>query len=138
MQHLGKRSIFPVGILAALGLLLGGFQPAGGDEAAGVGEYPAGCVSCHDGDVMGTVGAQLDELGHPDVADWTETVPNDCTECHSEDGGYITLSEAIHMAHYREHAENAFLRDFGGQCLHCHALDAETGMVGIKSGARNW
>jgi len=138
MKHLSKRSVVAAGILAALGLVLvGGFHPAS-SETAGVTEYPAGCVSCHDGDVMGTIGTLLDELGHPDVADWTETVPNDCTECHSEEGGYITLSEAIHMAHYREHAENAFLRDFGGQCLHCHALDAETGVVGTKSGARNW
>lgn len=139
MKHFNGLTVFAAGILAALSLaLLGGFQPAAGEEVTSVGDHPEGCVSCHEGDVVETIGAKLDELGHPDVADWTETVPDDCTECHSEGGDYLTLAELSHIAHYRDHAGNAFLTNFGGKCLHCHSLDTETGAVGNKSGAKNW
>jgi hypothetical protein len=102
------------------------------------GQHPAGCVSCHNGGEAGTVGELLAAMGHRNVDGQTETVPDDCAVCHSEEGGYSTLKEFSHVVHYDKPARNDFLRDYGGNCLHCHALDARTGDVITKSGPKNW
>lgn len=102
------------------------------------GQHPEGCVSCHNGGEAGTIGSLLAAMGHPNVDSRTETVPDDCAVCHSEEGGYSTLSEFNHTIHYDKPARNAFLRDYGGNCLHCHALVAKTGEVITKSGPKNW
>ena len=34
--------------------------------------------------------------------------------------------------------ENHFVTGYGGQCLECHALNAETGAMTMKSAPRNW
>jgi hypothetical protein len=77
-------------------------------------------------------------MRHRNVDQRTETVPNDCAECHSEEGGHSTLSEFNHIVHFEAPERNAFLRDHDGNCLHCHALDAGTGEVTMKSGPKNW
>ena len=97
--------------------------------------YPEGCVSCHaEGDM--TIGALLSGLGHKNVDNMVETVPTDCLECHSEDGGFPPLYEFIHPAHYA--ADSGFMTEFEGNCTHCHAMDMDTGEVSVKSGAKNW
>lgn len=100
--------------------------------------FVQGCVDCHDGTVQPTVGAMLERMGHDNVDDDTAQVPGDCSACHSEAGGMWFLSEVSHMAHYRDPENSAFVQEFGGDCRHCHALDAETGAVSVKSGAKNW
>jgi len=97
--------------------------------------YPEGCVSCHAEADM-TVGAMLAELGHKKIDNMVETVPTDCFECHSEDGGFGELYEFIHPAHYA--ADSKFVAEFEGKCTHCHAMDVESGEVSVKSGAKNW
>jgi hypothetical protein len=101
-------------------------------------KHPQGCVSCHDGAEVETIGALLSAMRHRNVDQRTETVPNDCAECHSEEGGHSLLSEFSHIVHFEAPERNAFLRDHDGNCLHCHALDAETGEVTMKSGPKNW
>ncbi len=116
---------------------------AGSDQAklpgiAGPGPYVQGCVDCHTADGAGLLGTRLAEIKHRNVDKQTATVPGDCKECHSEDGGYIELSEAVHLVHFENPAENPFVLEHGGSCLHCHALDADTGIVTVKSGPKNW
>lgn len=104
----------------------------------GPGPYVAGCVDCHVTDGAGTMGSLLEKIGHRNVDKATAKVPADCVECHSEDGGFTPLNELAHMLHYDNPAANAFIKDYGGNCLHCHALDAKTGVITVKSGAKNW
>jgi len=105
---------------------------------AGPGPYEQGCVDCHAKDGAENIGALLAAMKHRNVDKQTVTVPGDCVECHSEDGGYTPLSEFSHMLHYENPAENAFVGNYGGSCLHCHQLDAQTGIISVKSGPRNW
>ena len=100
--------------------------------------FADGCADCHDGTAVPTVGALLEALGHPDVDADTEELPGDCSDCHSEAGGMWFLSEVAHMSHYRDPAENRFVQEFGGDCRHCHVMDADTGEVDVKSGPKNW
>ncbi len=97
--------------------------------------YPEGCVSCH-AEADKTVGAMLAGLGHKKIDNMVETVPTDCMECHSEDGGFGELYEFLHPAHYG--ADSKFVAEFEGKCTHCHAMDVESGEVSVKSGAKNW
>lgn len=113
-----------------------GFARLAGDP--GPGPYPQGCVDCHTKDGAENIGALLESVGHRDVDAETETVPDDCKSCHSEDGGYSLLSELSHIFHYENPAENEFIRVYGGDCLHCHALDVDTGEATNKSGPKNW
>jgi cytochrome c553 len=104
----------------------------------GPGPYVAGCVDCHTEGGADNIGALLEAMGHRNVDERTSTVPGDCAECHSEEGGSTYLSELAHIFHYENPGENRFIQVFGGDCLHCHALDAKTGEVKVKSGAKNW
>lgn len=126
--------------LAALGLASTGSAepPAVAVEISVEAAYARGCVDCHDGTAVATIGALLEEMGHSDVDEETETLPGDCASCHSEDGGMWLLSEISHMSHYRNPLENGFILSYGGECLHCHVMDAETGAVKVKSGPKNW
>ncbi len=117
---------------AALSLL------AGTGLALGEDMYPQGCVDCHvnaDGNDM-RISTLLENVGHMGVED-LETIPTDCKDCHSEDGGFGELYTFIHSAHYAG-ADNKFVVDHEGKCTHCHALDADSGEVSTKSGPKNW
>ena len=134
---------------AAAAVLCGGFLGTAwstadsADQATlagepGPGPYVRGCVDCHTEGGAENLGALLAGMGHKNVDKMTESVPGDCAECHSDDGGYSLLSELSHMFHYDDPARNVFIRDYGGNCLHCHALDAGTGAITVKTGPKNW
>jgi hypothetical protein len=143
LQPIKVLSIAAVALLAA-GLTLATGSPAESADYAklagdpGPGPYPQGCVDCHSKDGPESIGALLESVGHRNVDDKTETVPGDCKSCHSEEGGLSLLSELSHIFHYQNPAKNDFIRVYGGECLHCHALDIETGAVTTKSGPKNW
>lgn len=126
--------------LAGLGLALtaGAEPPAVAVEINVEAAYAQGCVDCHDGTAVATIGALLEEMGHIDVDEDIETLPGDCASCHSEEGGTWFLSEIAHMSHYRNPVQNGFILSYGGECRHCHLMDAETGAVKVKSGPKNW
>lgn len=105
---------------------------------AGPGPYVQGCVDCHSADGAENMGALLSAMKHKKVDAQIDAVPGDCAECHSEEGGYTPLSELSHLVHYENPAKNAFIQVYGGNCLHCHALDADTGVMSVKSGPKNW
>lgn len=138
----GKALLMPTlfAAVAAVGLASNGSAepPAVAVEISVEAAYAQGCVDCHDGTAVPTVGALLEEMGHPDVDEETGTLPGDCASCHSEEGGTWFLSEVAHMSHYREPATNSFVQDYGGDCRHCHVIDGETGAVSVKSGPKNW
>lgn len=133
-----------VAIVAAAAILGAGWSIAeSSDQAklpgdAGPGPYVQGCVSCHGTDGNDSIGALLGAIKHKNVDQQTATVPGDCNECHSADGDYTPLGELSHMVHYENPGENDFVQKFGGNCLHCHALDAKTGVIKVKSGPKNW
>lgn len=135
-----RNWILPAAAMALLGVAMlgGGWSTAeSADQAtlagdAGPGPYAQGCVDCHVSEGAGDIGTLLGAMGHPDVADDIESVPGDCTDCHSD------LSDLAHMLHYENPAENPFIQEYGGNCLHCHAIDVETGSVTVKSGEKNW
>jgi hypothetical protein len=134
------------GLFTGLALLLAGMHVGQAEPAVVAVEigaaaevvYAEGCADCHDGTAVATVGALLETLGHPDVDEDTEVLPGDCSDCHSEAGGMWLLSEVAHMSHYRDPAENKFVQEFGGDCRHCHVMDADTGEAGVKSSPKNW
>lgn len=97
---------------------------------------PNGCVSCHKGDT--SIDKLLKKVKHKNVDKKTKTVPDDCNSCHEGDEDVDPLSVVMHVAHYGAGAKSEFVSRQGGQCLHCHSLDVETGKVGVKKGARNW
>jgi mono/diheme cytochrome c family protein len=144
MSH--RKEVLAIAAAVLLGVAMlgaGGSTADGADQATlagqtGPGPYPHGCVDCHSEDGAENIGALLSAMGHKNVDTATETVPGDCVECHSDDGGFTLLSELSHLVHYEKPAENAFVGDYGGNCLHCHALDASTGAITVKSGPKNW
>jgi hypothetical protein len=147
MRHLSKTHVFGATAVCGIALALISntliVRAESPDEVTGgdlriAEQHPEGCVSCHNGGEAETIGALLAAMGHRNVDARTETVPDDCAVCHSEEGGHSTLSEFNHIVHYENPARNAFLRDYGGNCLHCHALDVKTGEVITKSGPKNW
>ena len=125
--------------VGALGLSLGLSQPLGAADSADnpgteqISAYPHGCVDCHTSEKAGSLDELLTEIGHPAVDD-IEIIPDGCIECHSEEGGFWPMDELTHLAHYSHPPENAFLTDYDADCLHCHAMDMETGAVTVKSG----
>ena len=102
--------------------------------------FPAGCVDCHiklpDRDVR--IGSLLAKVDHPKIIRPVVTVPDDCLECHSQQGEGETLSTLLHRTHYGKGPNSHFVQEFGGLCLHCHAIARESGEVRVKHGPTNW
>lgn len=78
----------------------------------------------------------LRQMDHEPIDD-VEQLPQDCVECHNDDEP-PALGELIHVVHYDESHRNGFVQDFGGDCLHCHAMDADKGESQLKDGEKNW
>ncbi len=141
-----RNWILPAAAMTLLGVAMlgGGWSTAeSADQAklpgdAGPGPYAQGCVDCHVAEGAGDIGTLLAAMRHPNVDDDTKSVPGDCTDCHSDEVGFTPLGDLSHMLHYENPAENAFVQEYGGNCLHCHAIDVATGTVTVKSGPKNW
>ena len=105
-------------------------------------DFPNGCVDCHkkDGANDNRLNAVLAKVkGHPDVSKMVKTVPKDCAMCHK--GGTSkapAIAQVAHEFHYSDAEKNVFVNVYGGQCLNCHSLAVETGIMKVKSGAANW
>lgn len=142
--HKIKGLSMVVAVMAGAVLLGAGWSVAeSSDQAklpgdAGPGPYTEGCVSCHGVDGNDSLGTLLGTMKHRNVDKQTATVPGDCKDCHSADEDYTPLSELAHMVHYEKPGENDFVQKYGGNCLHCHALDVKTGIITVKSGPKNW
>lgn len=101
------------------------------------GDFPNGCVSCHavngGNDSRMNVGIKENMPSHVPIDSMITNVPGDCAMCHSGDD----LGKVVHKVHYSNPFENHFVEDYG-DCLSCHALDAGTGVMTVKSGKKNW
>jgi cytochrome c5 len=97
---------------------------------------PAGCVSCHAGPHV--MNKDLAAIKHKNVDAKVKVLPTDCGSCHKPGAEVGGLAQVTHLAHYSGGEKSKFVREYGGQCLHCHAIDLESGDPKIKSGPRNW
>lgn len=140
-ERFGIALAMSVAATAALAVATLWSMPAGADPAAGLtgpNPFAQGCVDCHGKDDVDTIGALLSAMKHRNVDERTSTVPADCQSCHNDDGDYTPLSEAVHLVHFEDPANNPFVTKFGGNCMHCHAVDTNTGVISVKSGPKNW
>jgi hypothetical protein len=105
-------------------------------------EHPNGCVDCHKNQGEGKdyrLNVSLAQVeGHPKIDAIVKQVPEGCLVCHKEGGKVSALNIMLHKAHYEKGAENPFVQFYQGACLNCHKLDAASGKMSVKSGAKNW
>ena len=76
--------------------------------------------------------------GHPKVDAIVKTAPRDCGMCHKEGAKAGTLDSVVHKAHFAKKADSLFIKQFQGSCLNCHRMVLASGLVSIKSEAKNW
>jgi len=99
---------------------------------------PNGCVDCHrkvseerDYRLTRYIEKLAKEEEHPDVVAAINTIPNDCTMCHSESAaenmGTEPFATLLHKLHLVGGKENHFITHYQGKCTYCHALNMETG-----------
>ncbi len=105
-------------------------------------EHPNGCVDCHSNQGQGKdyrLNVSLAKIqGHPKVDAIVKQVPQGCLICHKEAGKAGPLNIVLHKAHYAKSADSPFVQFYQGACLNCHKLDAASGKLTMKSGAKNW
>lgn len=118
--------------------------------------YPAGCVDCHakerrvttmlarwNGKVDAKTVAAMQAFvpktiklkgKHPTVAG--KDVPAICAKCHSATSKTIPpLAPLMHGIHLAKGDASEFVKQFNGECTHCHKLDKATGTWALPSGA---
>jgi hypothetical protein len=130
-------------------------------------QFPRGCVDCHvnmpDRDMDVRISVQMKQWyekapsellekaqaavpsditltgRHPVLAaEAFRDIPNSCFACHRESGGVAPpLAPMLHAFHLTGGRENHFLALFGGECTHCHKLNAETARWSLPSGPEN-
>jgi len=73
---------------------------------------------------------------HPVLPDGSlRDIPASCRSCHRNDATAAPpLGPMLHALHLRGGAENHYIKLFGGECTHCHKLDARTGRWKLPSG----
>lgn len=73
---------------------------------------------------------------HPEVPPEVLTsIPGTCIGCHARRPDEAPdMTRLIHLVHLRGGAENIFLTVFGGECTHCHKLDASLGGWTVPTG----
>lgn len=124
-----KMGLFALVVLASASL-------AGGVYAD---EFPQGCVDCHvqtTGQTDFRLNVLLDQIGHKRLRG-VRSAPKDCKRCHDDESD-PTLSELIHVIHYDVPKANMFVQRNGGDCRHCHTMQAEEGEAVAKNGPKNW
>ena len=117
--------------------------------------YPAGCVDCHvkekrvsvqlsrwDGKVDAKTLAAIQAFvpkrmtlkgKHPTVA--SKDIPASCLKCHTATSkGIAPLARLLHGIHLAKGDANEFVRQFQGECTHCHKLNKTTGTWSLPSG----
>lgn len=128
-----RRVIHGLALAGLFGLVL---SPA----ALPADDFPNGCVSCHvvlpDG-ADKRLAAVLGEIGHVSLKGKVSQVPTDCIACHEKKVD-TKFSVLIHQAHFGSPDKNLFVQHFGGDCRHCHVMDAESGEPKVKAGDANW
>ena len=137
-------------VLVVIVVFAGAIVIAGAEDEAGVklpgitaaDEHPNGCVDCHANAGEGQdhrLNISVNEIeDHPDITAIVKTVPKDCGMCHRPNVAAGPLNLQAHRIHYEDPSENHFIEFYAGQCLECHGLNNETGVVAVKQGPKNW
>ena len=126
-----KNALIMLGALAMTGALTDSLADS----------YPNGCVSCHvEAETDSRLNVLLANIGHGRGGERTKDIPTGCNRCHAPDGSGNagSIRKLVHSIHYETPDVNRFVTHYGGDCLSCHSMDSATGVVGIKSGERNW
>lgn len=98
--------------------------------------FPAACVGCHAKEhrISVLLKAPTMKKKHPAVA--TTNIPASCAKCHSATSKAIPpLAPLMHRIHLGKGDAAAFVKQFGGECTHCHKLDKATGKWSLPNGA---
>jgi hypothetical protein len=118
--------------------------------------YPGGCVDCHlkekrlsvelsqwNGKVEAKALAAMQAFvpkgmilkgKHPPVAG--KNIPAACLKCHTPASkGIPPLAPLLHGIHLAKGDSSEFVKQFQGECTHCHKLNRATGMWSLPSGA---
>ena len=118
--------------------------------------FPAGCVDCHvkekrvsvqlarwDGKVDAKTLAAMQAFvpkgmtlkgKHPTVA--ARDIPASCLKCHTATSkGIAPLARLLHGIHLAKGDASEFVKQFQGECTHCHKLNKTTGTWSLPSGA---
>ena len=118
--------------------------------------YPAGCVDCHakdkrvstmlakwngkvDAKTLAAMQAFVPKTitlkgKHPTVA--TKDIPASCKKCHTATSkGIAPLAPLLHGIHLAKGDAGEFVKQFQGECTHCHKLNKTTGTWSLPSGA---
>jgi hypothetical protein len=103
--------------------------------------FPNGCVSCHivtpkDGDKR--LNAVVKGIPKHPALGMVKIVPNDCMKCHKAAVKAIPFGASAHKSHYGKAEKSQFVQMFHGSCTHCHDFNATSGLMTLKSGAKNW
>lgn len=101
--------------------------------------HPNGCTDCHrkvsadrDYSLATEIANMVKEGRHPRVSDrMLQDLPKQCITCHKPDSKY-PFGEIMHSAHLTGGADNHFITNYQGQCMHCHAMDPQTGSITVK------
>jgi hypothetical protein len=125
-------------------------------------DFPKACVDCHiktpDGKDMrlGTLakawatkvppgllakvspvmpkGVALKAKHPPLAAAMLKDIPATCQKCHAAASKTMPpLAPMVHAIHFGGD-KNEFVSKFGGQCTHCHKVNAKAGVMGVPSG----
>lgn len=118
--------------------------------------YPAGCVDCHvkekrvsvqlarwDGNVDAKTLAAMQAFvpkgmtlkgKHPKVA--SKDIPASCLKCHTATSkGIAPLARLLHGIHLAKGDASEFVKQFQGECTHCHKWNKTAGTWSLPSGA---
>lgn len=98
--------------------------------------FPAGCVDCHvkEHRISVLLKAPAQKKKHPPVA--TTNIPASCRKCHSATSKTIPpFAPLMHRIHFAKGDAGEFVKQFGGECTHCHKLDKAAGKWSMPNGA---
>ncbi|MEO8379388.1 MAG: hypothetical protein ABI779_06970 [Acidobacteriota bacterium] len=97
--------------------------------------FPGGCVDCHvkERRVSVLLKAPSHKKKHPPVA--AANIPASCAKCHSATSKTIPpFASLMHRTHLAKGDTSEFVKQFGGECTHCHKLNKAAGTWTLPSG----
>lgn len=114
--------------------------------------FPNGCVDCHvkEHRISALLAAKRDAKSlaamqafvpagitlkgkHPPVP--VKDVPVSCMKCHAAASKAIPpFAPLMHGIHFAKAEQSEFVKQFGGECTHCHKLNRANGTWSLRSG----
>lgn len=101
-------------------------------------DLPKGCLDCHvksgnsDTTILAGMKKLIADKKHPAATDKMITDMAGCATCHKAGAKAGTLGGVIHQMHFAGGTNNAFVKNYSGNCTWCHSVDLTNGAVGVK------